>query len=152
MRYDILIPAAIALTAIWGGVAMVMRATDNDISSPEKVVALVGERPWRDGKKPSQAERSAYLDRLARFYTMLDMEQRRAMRDDDSSGEMAAFIAELHDDERKHYLSVMIEAQVQPLMKAWKLLSKEERQRLLGGTRAAMKRSAGSASMPGLWP
>lgn len=146
MRLDIFIPSAIALAVIWSGVAVVMRATDDEISSPEKIAQIVSERPWLHGKKPSPAERKVYLDRLAKYYTMLDNEQRRTMRDEDSSGEMMAFLAELHEDERKNYLSVIIEAQVRPLMKAWSLVSKDERQKMLGGSRAALKRRAGGSA------
>lgn len=146
MRPSILIPTLIALAVIWGGVAIVMNATEDSISSPEKVATIVQNAPWKHGKKPSPAERKTYLDRLAKFYTMLDADQRRTMRDEDSSGEMMLFMAELTELERKDYLKVIVEAQVQPLMKAWALLSKEERQKLLGGTRGALRRNAGGAA------
>lgn len=146
MRPGILIPAAIALAVIWSGVALVMSMTEDSISSPEKVYDIVRGAPWKNGKKPSPAERRTYLDRLARFYTMLDQDQRKTMRDEDSTGEMALFMLDLTPDERKHYLSVIVEAQVQPLMKAWSLLSKDERQKLLGGTRSALRRNAGGAT------
>ncbi len=146
MRPGILIPTIIALAAIWGGVAIVMQVTEESISSPEKIYAMVREVPWKHGKKPTPAERKAYLDRLARFYTMLDGEQRRTMRDEDSSGEMMLFMADLTDEERKNYLAVIVEAQVQPLMKAWSKLSRDERQKLLGGSRASLRRNAGGAS------
>ena len=146
MRPGILIPAAIALAVIWSGVAIVMSMTEDSISSPEKVYEIVREAPWKHGKKPSPAERKVYLDRLAKYYTMLDPEQRRTMRDEDASGEMMLFMADLTEQERKNYLSVIVEAQVQPLMKAWKLLSKEERQKMLGGTRSALRRNAGGAA------
>ena len=113
MRPGILIPAAIALAVIWSGVALVMSMTEDSISSPEKVYDIVREAPWKNGKKPSPAERRTYLDRLARFYTMLDQDQRKTMRDEDSTGEMALFMLDLTPDERKHYLSVIVEAQVQ---------------------------------------
>lgn len=146
MRSSILIPTLITLAVIWGSVAMVMNATEDSISSPEKVAAIVQNAPWKHGKKPSPAARKTYLDRLAKFYTMLDADQRRTMRDEDSSGEMMLFMAELTEQERKDYLKVIVEAQVQPLMKAWALLSKEERQKLLGGTRGALRRNAGGAA------
>jgi len=146
MRPSILIPTFIALVVIWTGVAVVMSSTEDSVSSPEKVYDIVREAPWKHGKKPSQAERTAYLDKLAKFYTMLDMEQRRTMRDEDSTGEMALFMLDLTESERKHYLSVIIESQVQPLMKAWSLLSKEERQKLIGGSRASLRRNAGGAA------
>ena len=117
-----------ALALIWSGVAIVMSMTEDSVSSPEKVSQIVGEAPWRNGKKPSPAERTAYLDKLAKYYTLLDMEQRRTMREEDAaSGEMMIFMMELTDAERKRYLSIIVEAQVQPWIIAWSLLSKDER-------------------------
>ena len=146
MRLGILIPTSIALAVIWSGVAVVMSMTEDSISSPEKVYDIVREAPWKNGKKPSPAERREYLDRLAKYYTLLDQEQRKTMRDEDSTGEMMLFMIDLTEEERKRYLSVIVEAQVQPLMKAWGLLSKEERQKLIGGTRGTLRRNAGSAA------
>ena len=146
MRPSILIPTLIALAVIWSGVAIVMSSTEDSVSNPEKVYDLVRDPPWRNGKKPSQAERTAYLDRVAKFYTMLDMEQRRTMRDEDTGGDMMLFMADLTKAERKHYLSVIVEAQVQPLMKAWSLLSKDERRKYIGNARGSLRRNAGGAT------
>ena len=146
MRPSILIPTLIALAVIWSGVAIVMSSTEDSVSNPEKVYDLVRDPPWRNGKKPSQAERTAYLDRVAKFYTMLDMEQRRTMRDEDTGGDMMLFMADLTESERKHYLSVIVEAQVQPLMKAWSLLSKDERRKYIGNARGSLRRNAGGAT------
>ncbi|MFZ4594331.1 MAG: hypothetical protein ACOYOF_08745, partial [Verrucomicrobiaceae bacterium] len=113
MRPSILIPTVVALAIIWSGVAIVMSMTEDSVSSPEKVSQIVGEAPWRNGKKPSPAERTAYPDKLAKYYTLLDMEQRRTMREEDAaSGEMMIFMMELTDAERKRYLSIIVEAQV----------------------------------------
>ena len=65
MRSSILIPAAIALAVIWGGVALVMQVTDPYIMTPEKVAAMVQEPPWKGGKKPGKDERKAYLEKVA---------------------------------------------------------------------------------------
>lgn len=146
MRLSILIPTAIALACIWGGVAIVMSMTEDSISSPEKVYAIVREAPWRNGKKPSPAERKVYLDRLSKYYLMLDPEQKRIMRNEDTTGEMMMFMAELTDQERKDYLAKIVEAQVQPLMKAWGMISREQRQKMLGGSRGMLRRNAGGAS------
>jgi len=132
----------------WSGVAIVMSMTEDSASSPEKVSQIVSEAPWRNGKKPSPAERTAYLlDKLAKYYTMLDMEQRKTMREEDAaSGEMMIFMMELTEAERKRYLSVIVEAQVQPLMKAWSLLSMEERRKMIGNARGSLRRNAGGAT------
>jgi len=147
MRPGILIPTLVALALIWSGVAIVMSLTEDAVSSPEKVSQIVSEAPWRNGKKPSPAERRAYLDKLAKYYTLLDMEQRKTMREEDAaSGEMMIFMMELTEEERKHYLSVIVEAQVQPLMKAWSLLSTDERRKMIGNARGSLRRNAGGAT------
>ena len=147
MRPSILIPTFIALALIWSGVAIVMSLTEDAVSSPEKVSQIVSEAPWRNGKKPSPAERTAYLDKLAKYYTMLDMEQRKTMREEDAaSGEMMIFMMELTEAERKRYLSIIVEAQVQPLMKAWSLLSKDDRRKMIGNARGSLRRNAGGAT------
>jgi hypothetical protein len=147
MRPGILIPTLVALALIWSGVAIVMSLTEDAVSSPEKVSQIVSEAPWRNGKKPSPAERRAYLDKLAKYYTLLDMEQRKTMREEDAaSGEMMIFMMELTEEERKHYLSVIVEAQVQPLMKAWSLLSKDDRRKMIGNARGSLRRNAGGAT------
>ena len=147
MRPGILIPTLVALALIWSGVAIVMSLTEDSVSSPEKVSQIVSAAPWRNGKKPSPAERSAYLDKVAKYYTLLDMEQRKTMREEDAaSGEMMIFMMELTEEERKHYLSVIVEAQVQPLMKAWSLLSKDDRRKMIGNARGSLRRNAGGAT------
>jgi len=147
MRPGILIPKLVALALIWSGVAIVMSLTEDAVSSPEKVSQIVSEAPWRNGKKPSPAERRAYLDKLAKYYTLLDVEQRKTMREEDAaSGEMMIFMMELTEEERKHYLSVIVEAQVQPLMKAWSLLSKDDRRKMIGNARGSLRRNAGGAT------
>jgi hypothetical protein len=147
MRPGILIPTLVALALIWSGVAIVMSLTEDAVSSPEKVSQIVSEAPWRNGKKPSPAERSAYLDKLAKYYTLLDMEQRKTMREEDAaSGEMMIFMMELTEEERKRYLSIIVEAQVQPLMKAWSLLSTDERRKMIGNARGSLRRNAGGAT------
>jgi len=147
MRPGILIPTLVALALIWSGVAIVMSLTEDAVSSPEKVSQIVSEAPWRNGKKPSPAERRAYLDKLAKYYTLLDVEQRKTMREEDAaSGEMMIFMMELTEEERKHYLSVIVEAQVQPLMKAWSLLSKDDRRKMIGNARGSLRRNAGGAT------
>ncbi len=140
MRLGIVIPTAIALAAIWGGVAIVMSMTDEYISSPEKVAQMVKNAPWHGGKKPSSAERKAYLDELARFYSMLDFDQRRRLREDDTKGDTMLFMAELTEEERKSYLSKILEAQFQPLLKAWPNINKEERRKMLGISRSEMRK------------
>lgn len=140
MRLSLLVPAAIALGCIWAGLAIVMSFTEDYISSPEKILRMVNNAPWRNGKKPSPAERKQYLDELAKFYVMLDMEQRGRLREADTKGETMFFLAELTDSERKDYLAKILEAQFQPLMKAWPHISKEERRKILGASRSEMRR------------
>lgn len=140
IRPGILIPLALALIAIWSVVGIVMHATDDQVSSPEKVMAMITNPPWTHGKKPSPAERAAFLDKLVKFYALLDLNQRAQLREDDTKGDMMLFLLDLTEAERKSYLKAIIEAQMQPLMKAWSNLSKDDRRKFLINSRNDMRK------------
>ena len=140
-RPSILIPLAIALLGIWSLVGLVMHSTEEYISTPEKVMAMITNPPWAHGKKPTSGERQAFLDRLVKFYNLLDLEQRRQLRDEDTKGDGMLFIADLTEPERKSYMKAIMEAQFQPLMKAWTNLSKDDRRKFIANSRGDMRKN-----------
>jgi hypothetical protein len=141
MRTSILIPAGIALAAIWSGVSIVMSATDKYVSSPEKVGALFDNPPWKSGQKPAPAARQTYLDELVKYYLLLDVQQRQALREaDPGNTKFGLFMLDLTESERKRYLSAVIESEMRPVMNAWKNISKEERRTMMTSARAKMRR------------
>lgn len=140
-RPTILFPLLIALVCIWSVVGIVMRVTEDDVSSPEKVMGLINNPPWSHGKKPDNAERRAYLDRVVRFHNLLDLEQKQRLREEDGSGTMMFFLADLHEDERKDFLKSILESQFQPLMKIWANLPKEERRKFVSNSKNDMRKN-----------
>ena len=150
MRPSILIPLFIALAAIWGGVAVVMRATDPYIITPEKVVLLVKDPPWKKGKKPGKEERKAYLEKVAASWNKLDFEQQRQMRDD-GKNETEDFFLDLTDEERRWFIAQTVEKQFLMVMKKFQAMSLPDRQKALAQSRTEMRKSErGAESEEGL--
>ena len=141
IRPSILIPLLLTLLGIWSVVGFVMHVTEDSVSTPEKVMAMISTPPWAHGRKPSPVERQAFLDQIVKFYNLLDLNQRRQLREDDTKGESMLFIAELTEPERKAYLKAIMEAQFQPLMKAWTNLTKEDRRKFLASSRQDMRKN-----------
>jgi hypothetical protein len=141
MRPAIVIPALVALALIWAGVAVVMTWTEEYVSSPEKVGLMISQRPWKGGKQIPSSDRKLFLDRLTKYYNLLDPKQKQQLREQDTDGVGLVFLSELTEPERKDYLRVMIEAQMQPLMKAWQRMSKDDRRRYLTSSRSEMRKS-----------
>ena len=108
MRASILIPAAIALAVIWIAVGVVLHVTEPYVVTPEKILALVQQAPWKGGKKPGTAERKAFLEKVVEQITRLDLEQARRMRDD---GQAATedFFMDLTDGEQKWFVAQTVE-------------------------------------------
>ena len=140
MRVAILVPALIALAVIWGGVAIVFRATDSYIMTPEKVVLLVKEAPWKDHRKASKDERKAFLEKITAAVNKLDFEQQRLLRED-GRNEIEDFALDLTDEERRWFISQTVEKQFVFVMKRFQSMGLEERKRTLDQTRAEMRKN-----------
>lgn len=140
MRPAILIPAFAALALIWSAVAVVMQVTDPYIVTPEKIMALVKEAPWKNGKKPSPAERKAFLQKVADGFTKLDFEGQRRLREDGRDA-TEDFFLDLTEEERKWFFSQTIEKQFQQVMKTFKAMNVEERRKMLNASRTEMRKN-----------
>ncbi len=140
MRPSILIPTFVALAIIWSGVAVVMQVTDPYIVTPEKVLALVNNAPWKGGKKPRPDERKAFLQKVADCVNKLDFEGQRRMREEGRNA-TEDFAFDLTEEERKWFVSQTVEKQFQQVMKTFKAMSVEERKKMLNLSRADMRRN-----------
>ncbi len=142
MRPAILIPAFAALALIWGTVAVVMRVTDAYIVTPEKVVALVKLAPWKNkpARKPTPAERKAFLQQVADAVNKLDFEGQRQLREDGRDA-TEDFFLDLTEEERKWFFAQTIEKQFQQVMKTFKAMSLEERKKMLNISRMDMRKN-----------
>ena len=150
MRPGILIPAFIALALIWSGVAVVMHITDGYIVTPEKIIALVKEAPWKGGKKPGVAERKAFLEQVVANINRLDFAQKSRLRDE-GRNETEDFVFDLTEAERKWFLAQTVEQQFQSAMRTFKALSIEERRRIMTVSQADMRRNGrGNEALDGL--
>jgi len=142
MRPAILIPTFVALALIWGGVAVVMHLTDAYIVTPEKIVALVKQAPWKNkpARKPTPAERKAFLQKVADGLNKLDFEGQRRLREE-GRNETEDFFLDLTEEERKWFFGQTIEKQFQQVMKTFKAMSAEERKKMLNLSRADMRKN-----------
>jgi hypothetical protein len=137
----IIIPATIALTLIWSGVAYVLHETEFSISSPEKVLDLMLEAPWmKAGDKSTPATRKPYLEEVARNINLLDLEQAQQVRED-ALEKAPDFFLFLGEEEQKWFMKLTMEQRSKPLLKAFNNLSMDERRTMLSRSRAELKKS-----------
>jgi hypothetical protein len=138
---NIILPTAIALAVIWTGVALVLQATADSVSSPEKVLQLMAAAPWvQKGAKTTAESRRPYLDQVARNINLLDLEQAQQVRDEamDSAPDFFLFLSEA---EQKAFLQQTLEHRAKTLLKAFNNLSLEERRTMLTRSRAELKKT-----------
>ena len=143
MRPSILIPACIALIAIWSSVALVMRVTEPYIMTPEKFVMIVKEAPWKGGKKPTKEVRKAFLEKVAAALNKLDFEQQRRLRED-GKNETEDFFLDLTDDERRWFINQTVEKQFIFVMKNFQSMPVDQRKKTLDQVRTDMRKNGRS--------
>ena len=150
MRPSILIPSCIALIAIWSSVALVMHLTEPYIMTPEKVVTIVKEAPWKGGKKPTKEVRKAFLEKVAAALNKLDFEQQRRLRED-GKNETEDFFLDLTDDERRWFIHQTVEKQFIFVMKNFQSMPVDQRKKTLDQVRADMRKNGrGVEALDGL--
>lgn len=118
-----------ALVLVWTAVGAVMKATEKHTSTPEKVLSLMGNAPWLDGREASEAARKKHLDEVISHVNRLDFEQRRQMRDDREVNRH--FFEGMTPEERRRFLEETVEAHFKSVMKAFNAMGREERQKLV---------------------
>ena len=144
MRPGILIPSFIALAIIWSGVAMVMHVTDPYVISLDKVMAMVDQAPWKGGHKPGAAERKAYIEGLAQAITRLDLAQKTRLMEEERN-QIEDLVLDLTESERKWFLNQVMDLRFQPVMKAFKVMTVEDRRRLINTCKTAMHKNGHEA-------
>ncbi len=136
----ILIPSAVALIAIWTAVFAVRGYTDEYVSTPEKVIALINAAPWRTGNpQADRSTRQAHLDLVAESAAKLTFAQRTRLREEHQE-DIAFFYMELTEPERQWMAQKTVEPFYQTVLKAFNAMTKEDRLRIITNTRQQMKR------------
>lgn len=132
-----------ALLAIWGAVAGVMRLTDKHTTTPEKVLSLMAATPWLTDPnlQMNDADRRAYIDKVAAQVNLLDFEQRKRMRGEDDERQARAFMDSLTEDEQGHFMKETVEQHFKSMMKAFNQMTPEERRRIVTQARKDMERN-----------
>lgn len=137
-----LLVTLLALVAIWGGVAVVMSATEKHTSSPEKVLNLMANSPWLldETAQVGEADRRKRLDQTIAQINLLDFDQRRNMR---SEGDEVSdrFFKSLSKEERSYFVEQTVEQHFKSLMKAFNKMTPEERKKAIERARSDMRRN-----------
>ncbi len=142
-RQRIWLTAAVLLAIVWSIVAVVMHETDDLVSWPGKVLALVEEAPWLKGGTLGDEQRRQYLAQVIANYLRLDANQRRSLREDDQAV-LDKFFASLSDAEKKEYVDRTIEPLFEVIDKALKVMPEEERKRIVGRFKGDVKGISGN--------
>lgn len=140
MNFRNILFAVCALALIWTGVAAVMHVTEKHTSTPEKVVGLMAQAPWLDGKDVSAGERGKYLENIIANVNRLDFDQRRSMREDGRDASQQ-FFDSLSKDERARFLKETVENHFKSMMQAFNKMTQEERQKIVKNAMNDMKRN-----------
>ena len=130
--------AAGSLIAVWFTVWMVMLQTDSLVSWPEKVIDLIDDAPWETPDEGSYEIRQQHLDRIITNLNRLDSQQRRRLRED-YQDTLSVFFETLTEEEQKEYVNRTVEVYFEVIAKGIKLMSPEERKRMVGRIRGDTK-------------
>lgn len=128
---------AALLLLIWGAVALVMHLTVDHVSWPEKVTALMDNAPWQ-AAAPTSTARGAYLDEVIANVNRLDLQQTRRLREIGQPS-IDRFFATLNEEEQKIYVNKTIERHFEAIERGIKLLSTDERKRMIARLRNDLK-------------
>lgn len=137
-RQRIWITAAVLLSLIWAGVALIMQQTDDLVSWPGKVIALLDETPWLKGTEVAHDPRQRYLVNVITNYNRLDPSQRRELRED-AQESLNKFFASLTEDEQKEYVNRTVDPLLDTIDKGLKAMPAEERKKLVTRMRGDMR-------------
>lgn len=127
--------AAGLLVVIWSGVAVVMRLTEDAVSSPEKVLELIQEPEW---KSLGQTERRDRLGTVIMNLNRLTFDQRGDLRDEES-GALERFVESLSDDEKKRFVDETVAPRFEAIIKGLDAMPEEERERFIARLRKDFK-------------
>jgi hypothetical protein len=129
------------LALVWAGVAAVMWATEDDVFTPEKTLALMNEAPWLEDERLGHEQRMQHLDQVITSVVKLDFTQRARMREDGEET-IERFMKSLSDEEKGEYIGRVVEEHFNAVMKGIDKLPAEDRRRIVGTIHRDMKKRA----------
>lgn len=132
---------AAVLTVAWSAIGALMWVTADQVSNPEKVVALMAEAPWRNNPNLKDSLRQAYLDRVIASQNLLDFSQRRDLRDEGHDAVMA-FFDSLSEAEQHRYADGTVKPFLNKVVKILDSMSVETRKSIT----ARLRRETGGGS------
>lgn len=132
--------AVTAIALIWSAVGVILHLTDDLVSSPEKVLALMAQVPWLAENRPavSAVGRKEFIDRLVESINRLDFEQRRQVRED--GGELPQkFFESLTKEERGSYVDRTLQKHFDAVSQGFRLMSPEDRKQIIARARREIR-------------
>jgi hypothetical protein len=135
----------IALASIWLAVAVVMWATDDQVSHPEKVLGLMETAPWLENPNLNASLRGAYIDKVVKSQTRLDFDQRRRLRED-GDATLKAFLESMSEPEQHRYVDGTVEPFLQKVLKIIDSMTPETRKSIAARLR---RETGGRQAGPG---
>jgi hypothetical protein len=124
------------IALLWIGVAAVMRLTEEHVSSPEKIIALMGESPWIVNEKAALSTRARmeHVDRIVNQMARLSFDQRRDLRDE-GEDMLERFFKSLTTEEQKSYVDRTVQPHIDSMLKGLRAMSSEERKGMMSRAR-----------------
>lgn len=123
-----LVTIAIVL-AVWAAVALVMRSTEDRVSSPEKVIALLQNAPWYVDAKLAAGQRQMHLDKVLVNFSRLDLAQRREVREE-AQADLDRFVTSLNADEQSRFAESLTAAPLETVSKGLRAMPAAERKQM----------------------
>ncbi len=129
-----------ALAVVWAAVGFLMWSTSEQVSNPDKVLALMQDAPWRDNPNLNDRLRLAYLDRVIASQNRLDFQQRREFRDEGEEAQLA-FFDTLTETEQHHYADGTVKPHLNKVVNILDKMSADTRKSIT----ARLRRETGGA-------
>lgn len=117
---------ALGLAAAWSVVAAVMWLTEDQVSSPDKVLGLMQNAPWHANPNLNDALRLAHLERVIANQNRLDFDQRRRLREDGEET-LKSFFDSLSEAEQHRYADGTVEPHLRKVLRILDSMKPEDR-------------------------
>lgn len=131
----------IFVACTWTAVAVVMWSTENQVSDPEKVMALMQGAPWEENPNLNAGLRSDYLERVIASQNLLDFSQRRDLREE-GEAVVGTFFDSLTEPEQHRYADGTVEHHLKKVITILEQMSPETRKSIS----ARLRRETGGRS------
>ncbi len=129
---------AFCLACAWTGVAAVMWLTGDQVSTPDKVLALMQNAPWHANPNLNDTLRAVHIDKVVASQNRLDFDQRRRMREDGEET-LRTFFDSLSEPEQHRYVDGTVEQHLRKVLRILDSMKPEE----LRTVTARLRREAG---------